>query len=189
MLFYNPPNAAGTPGGAPVATQPQLATQFCNLEEPWRTGVKALAAYTIPKIDVQIAATFRSAPGITNGGNAAPSGVQANFVATNAYLGANSNLGRLLSGTTSQTQNTSLQIINPDTVYLDRDNQLDFRVGKVFRYRGLRSTINLDIYNALNRGTILTANQNYALTNNVWLTPTAITNPRLLKVSLTLDLR
>jgi len=189
MLLYSPPNAGGTPAGSPVVVQPQLPTQYCHLEEPWMTGVKGLASYTVPKIDVQVSAAFRSTPGILTGGNNAPSGLQANMVATNAYLAANSNLGRLLSGTTTPTQNTSLQIINPDTVYLDRDNQLDFRLGKVFRYRGLRSTVNLDIFNALNRSTILTANQNYALTNNVWSAPTAITNPRLLKVSFTLDLR
>jgi hypothetical protein len=124
-------------------------------------------------------------PGITNGGNAQPSGVAANFVATNAYLATNSNLGRLLTGTTSPTQNTTLQIVNPDLVYLDRDNQLDFRVGKVLRWGRTRSTVNLDLYNALNRSTILTTNTSYA----VWQTPTSISNPRLAKISVTLDLR
>jgi hypothetical protein len=143
---------------------------------------------------VQLAVTFRSVPGITNAngngaGGAQPSGLAANFVATNAYLAANSNLGRLLTGTTSPTSNTTLQIINPDAVYLDRDNQIDFRVGKVFRWKGARSTINLDLYNLLNTSSILTANQAYALTNNVWMAPTSITNPRLAKISLTLDLK
>jgi Carboxypeptidase regulatory-like domain len=183
MLTFGPTNAAGTLAGS------QLAREFCHLEEPWMTGFKGLVAYTLPKVDVQLAATFRSTPGATNGGNAQPSGLAANFVATNAYLAANSNLGRLLTGTTTATQNTTLQIISPDTVYLDRDNQLDFRIGKVFKYRGSRSTINLDLYNALNRSTILTANAAYALTNNVWLTPTSISNPRLIKISFTLDLK
>jgi hypothetical protein len=181
MLTFGVTNAAGTAATAGA----QLAQQFCHLEEPWLTSFKGLVVYTMPKVDVQLAATFRSVPGITNGGNAQPSGVAANFVATNAYLAANSNLGRLLTGTTSPTQNTTLQIINPDTVYLDRDNQLDFRVGKVFRFRGTRSTVNLDLYNALNRSTILTANSSFA----AWLAPTSISNPRLLKISLTLDLR
>ena len=35
----------------------------------------------------------------------------------------------------------------------------------------------------------LTANTTYALTNNPWLTPTAIANPRLYKVSFTFDIR
>jgi hypothetical protein len=137
-----------------------------------------------------LSATFRSVPGITNtngngAGGAQPSGLAANFVATNAYLAANSNLGRLLTGTTAATQNTTLQIVNPDTVYLDRDQQLDFRVGKVLRYRGMRSTISLDLYNLLNANTILTANAAYA----AWQTPTSISNPRLMKISLTLDLK
>ena len=93
------------------------------------------------------------------------------------------------TGTTAPTQNTTLQIINPDTVYLDRDNQIDFRVGKVLKYRGLRAPVNLDLYNLTNASTILTANAAYALTNNAWLTPTAISNPRLIKISFTLDLR
>jgi hypothetical protein len=180
MLSFGPANAAGTTAGG------QLAAEFCHLEEPWLTTFKGLVVYTIPKVDVQLAATFRSTPGITNtgngagGGNAQPSGMAANFVATNAYLAANSNLGRLLTGTTAPTQ-----IINPDTVYLDRDHQLDFRVGKVFKYGATRSTVNLDFYNVLNRSTVLTANAAYA----AWLTPLSISNPRLLKISLTLDLR
>jgi hypothetical protein len=180
MLTFGATNAAGT-----AAAGPQLAQQFCHLQEPWLTGFKGLVSYTVPKVDLLVAATFRSVPGITNGGNAQPSGVAANFVATNAYLAANSNLGRLLTGTTSATQNTTLQIINPDTVYLDRDNQLDFRVGKVLRWRRTRSTVNLDLYNALNRSTILTTNASYA----VWQTPTSISNPRLAKISVTLDLK
>jgi hypothetical protein len=189
MLTNGPANAGGT-----VAAGPQLAQQFCHLAEPWLTNFKALVFYTLPKVDVQLAVTFRSVPGLTNtGGNGSggvqPSGLQANFVATNAYLAANSNLGRLLTGTTTATQNTSLQIINPDTVYLDRDNQVDFRVGKVLRWKGTRSTVNLDLYNMFNASTVLTANPAYALTSNVWQAPTSITNPRLAKISLTLDLR
>jgi len=189
MLTNGPANAGGT-----AAAGPQLAREFCHLVEPWLTNFKALVVYTIPKVDVQLAVTVRSVPGVTNtNGNGAggvqPSGLAANFVATNAYLAANSNLGRLLSGTTAPTQNTTLQIINPDTLYNDRDNQIDFRVGKVFKYRGMRSTINLDLYNLTNASSVFTANQAYALTNNVWLTPTSISNPRLMKISLTLDLK
>ena len=184
MLAFGPTNAGGTTAGN------QLPTQFCHLVEPWMTNFKALVVYTLPRVDVQLSATFRSTPGITNAagngsGGVQPSGVAANFTATNAYLAANSNLGRLLTGTTTATQNTTLQIVNPDATYLDRDNQLDFRVGKVFKTGGLRSTVNLDLYNLLNRSTILSVNAAYA----AWLTPTAISNPRLMKISLTLDLK
>jgi len=190
MLSWGATNAAAV---AANGAQPQLAKEFCHLDEPWMTGFKGLVFYTIPKADVQIAATFRSTPGLGNtfgngAGGAQPSGMAANFAASNAYLAANSNLGRLLSGTTQPAQNTTVVIVNPDTIYLDRDNQLDFRVGKVFRFARTRTTVNLDIYNMLNRSTVVTANQTYALTNNPWLTPTAIANPRLFKISFTLDL-
>ena len=189
MLTFGVTNA----GAQNPAASAQLAKEFCHIEEPWLTGFKGLVIYTIPKIDVQLAATFRSVPGVTNtsnaGGGVQPSGQAANFVATNAYLAANSNLGRLLTGTTAATQNTQLQIADPDATYLDRDNQLDFRIGKVFNFGRTKSTVNLDLYNMLNRSTILTANTTYALTNNVWLAPTSISNPRLMKISFTLDLR
>jgi len=188
MLSWGATNAAAV---AANGTQPQLAKEFCHLQEPWMTGFKGLVFYTIPRADVQIAATFRSTPGVANAfgngaGGAQPSGLAANFAATNAYLAANSNLGRTLSGGAATTV---LQVVNPDVVYLDRDHQLDFRVGKVFRLSGTRTTVNLDMYNLLNRSTVLTANQTYALTNNPWQTPTAIANPRLFKISFTFDIR
>ncbi len=185
MLTFGSVNAAGQ-GTAPGA---QLAQQFCHDQEPWLTTFKAYESYTVPKIDVQIAATFRSLPGIGGGGNSVASGLAANFVATNAYLATNSNLGRNLTGTTTPTQSTTLQIADPASVYLDRDNELDLRFGYVVKYRGMRGTINLDLFNALNSSTILAANATYASTNNHWFAPTTITNPRLLKVSFTLDLR
>jgi hypothetical protein len=160
----------------------QLPAEFCSLQEPFLTQFKAYGSYTIPKVDVQVAGTFRSVPGITNGGDGNVSGMAANFVADNAYLAANSTLGRTLSG---GAKNTTVQIVNPDTIYLDRDNELDLRFGKVFVFGRTRSTINLDLYNALNTNTILTANSSFAR----WLAPTSIANARLAKISLTLDLR
>ena len=59
----------------------------------------------------------------------------------------------------------------------------------MFRFSKTRTTVNLDIYNMLNRSTVVTANQTYSLTNNPWLTPTAIANPRLFKISFTFDIR
>ena len=43
--------------------------------------------------------------------------------------------------------------------------------------------------NLTNASTVFAPNQAYALTGNVWLTPTSISNPRLMKVSFTLDLK
>ena len=58
---------------AVVAQVPEAAArcrqQFCSVTEPFLTQFKGYGSYTIPHVDVQVAATFRSMPGMTNGGN------------------------------------------------------------------------------------------------------------------------
>ena len=71
MLTNGPANAGGT-----AAAGPQLAQQFCHLAEPWLTNFKALVFYTLPKVDVQLAVTFRSVPGLTNTNGNGAGGVQ-----------------------------------------------------------------------------------------------------------------
>jgi hypothetical protein len=48
-------------GGGPYA----LSTNnpYCRIEEPYRTDFRGLATYIIPKVDVQVAATWASIPG------------------------------------------------------------------------------------------------------------------------------
>jgi hypothetical protein len=164
-----------------VAVLPELnaganlrPTQFCHRETPWVTQLKGFGVYTVPKIDVQISGTFRSIN---------EASINANFTATNAYLAANSNLGRLLAGTTSATQNITVALLEPNTRYLDRRNELDLRVGKILKYGRNRAVVSLDLYNALNSNAVLSVNQTYAS----WLAPTSILNPRLAKFSVQYD--
>ena len=122
------------------------------------TGFKGLVFYTIPKADVQVAATFRSTPGVANtfgngAGGAQPSGLAANFAATNAYLAANSNLGRVLSGRAANTPRCRSSIRTP-CIWIATTSLISV-IGKVFRLSGTRTTVNLDMYNLLNRSTIL----------------------------------
>jgi hypothetical protein len=49
----------------------------------------------------------------------------------------------------------------------------------------MRATVNLDLYNLTNTSTILAANASFG----AWQTPTIISNPRLMKISMTLDLK
>ena len=169
-------------GGNPSSTLP---SQFCATQEPMQTQFKGYGSYTIPKVDVQIAATFRSVPGVSNGANATgntASGLAAIFTADNAFLATNSTLGQPLN---NKARNIALQIIDPNSKYLDRNNQLDIRFAKVFRYARTRSTVSLDLYNALNSNVVTTASSAFA----TWLTPQAIVNARLMKVSATFELR
>ncbi len=135
------------------------------------TGVKALAIYIIPKIDVQVSGSFRSTPGTA---------LTAGFTATNAYLAASSTLGRALSGNAA---NVVIGIEEPNKVYTERRQELDMRIGKVLRFGRTRTVVSMDIYNALNSDAMINQNQAYA----TWLAPTEILNARLMKFSLAFD--
>jgi len=148
------------------------AIGFCDTTEPYLTQVKGYAVYTIPTIDVQVSGTFRSTPG---------SFINANFNADNAYLAANSTLGRALAGGAA---NIGIQLIEPNTVHLDRVNQLDLRFGKVLRVAGTRTVVSLDIYNATNNNTPLSVNQTFG---GSWLAPQSILDARIAKISFQFD--
>jgi hypothetical protein len=72
-----------------------------------------------------------------------------------------------------------VNLVEPNTLYGDRVNQLDFRLGKTFRFGSRRAMVNFDIYNALNSSVVLQINNNYAL----WQQPQRIMDARLFKFS------
>jgi hypothetical protein len=78
----------------------------------------------------------------------------------------------------------SVALIDPNTVYGDRLNQVDVRVGKVLRFGRTRSTASVDFYNALNVSTVLAQNNTFG---SSWLQPTSIMPARFAKVSLQFD--
>ena len=107
----------------------QRPLQYCDRQSPYLTQAKLFGVYVIPKVEVQVSGTFRSVPGQINGATA-ENFVNVALVATNAFLATNSTLGRPLSG---NAPNTTLQILAPHQHFLDRRNELDFRVGKLLR--------------------------------------------------------
>ena len=145
------------------------SVDMCHLESGFLTQVKLLATYAIPKVDVDIAATFQSLPGPT---------IAANYVATNAEV--QPSLGRPLSG---GAQNVTINIVTPGTLYGDRINSLDLRFSKRLRFRQTRTAVNFDLYNAFNGSDVLTLNNSYAR----WQVPLSILNARLFKVSVQFD--
>jgi hypothetical protein len=165
-LFWAPPGAPNP--ASPRAWRP---AQFCDRQTPWLTQVKGYAVYVIPRIDVQVAGTFRSVPG---------EAMRAVFNASNAYLAANSTLGRPLAG---GAPNISIDLIQPNTLFLERRNELDLRFGKILRAGRSRSIVSVDLFNALNTDVVLTQNNNLA----VWQRPTTILNARLVKFSVQFD--
>jgi hypothetical protein len=169
MLNVNPTgNGAQALAGSPTAWRP---AQWCHRQTPWQTQFKAYAVYTVPRFDVQVSGSFRSVVG---------DALRAVFNASNAYLATNSTLGRPLAGGVA---NLPIDIVEPNTVFLDRRNELDLRFGKVLRSGRSRTVLSVDLYNALNTDALLNVNQNFA----VWQRPTQILNARLVKFSVQFD--
>jgi hypothetical protein len=150
-------------------TTPLTPAAFCDVTEPWLSQFKAIASYVVPKIDVQVSGTLQSIPGPP---------LQANFVVTNAV--ASASLGRPLSGGAA---NVTVPILSPTQMYGDRRNQIDMRIGKVFRLDQMRLTAGVDIANLTNANPVLTQSAAYA----TWLRPQSILTARFVKLSVQLN--
>jgi hypothetical protein len=108
-----------------------------------------------------VSGVFENLPGIS---------YEANYQASNAEIVPS--LGRSLAACGTRagcTSTVTVPLIAPQTLFEPRRSLLDLRLSKVFSIgprRRLRA--NLDIYNALNDGSILTINNNYG---SEWLLP------------------
>ena len=156
----------------PETTTTSALNPYCHVEPPLKTQVKGLASYTVPKIDVQTSAAFQSLPG---------SSLAANYNFPNAVVAQS--LGRNLSG---NVQFANVNLLAPGDLYGDRVNQIDLRVGKIFKVHGYRTQLSLDLYNALNSSAIQTYNQTF-IQAGAWLTPTLILPARFAKITAQFD--
>ena len=136
------------------------------------TRVTGLGSYTIPRIDVQLGATFRSDQG---------GALAANYTATNASIAPS--LGRNLS---NNAPNVTVNLIAPGTVYGDRVNALDLRFVKILKFGRTRSNVGFELYNVTNSAAVLTYNQAF-IPGGAWLTPTSVLQSRYAKISAQID--
>jgi hypothetical protein len=138
--------------------------RFCHVETNLmgQTQVKMIGTYMVPKVDVNLAATFQSTPGPT---------IASNYT----LLATQTTLGRPFTG----VPNVTVNLVEPGTMYGDRANQLDVRFSKIFRFSGRRANLNLDLYNLMNANPVMQENAAFA----VWRTPQRIMDARLFKVS------
>jgi hypothetical protein len=96
-------------------------------------------------------------------------------VSINARLGQG-----VLSNALAATPTTA----SAGALYGDRVNQLDLRIGKIFRFgRTRRTAVNLDVYNALNSSAVLTESTAYG----TFRVPQIVMVGRFFKVSAQLD--
>jgi len=143
---------------------------WCNTSTGFVTRVTGLGTYLIPKIDVQVAGTFRS----DQGGELA-----ANWATTVANTVG---LNRPVAGIAGNT--ITVNLIEPGTLYGDRVNQVDLRFAKILRFGRTRANVGVDIYNVGNAAPVLTYSQAFTVT---WLRPLSVLEPRFVKFSATFD--
>jgi hypothetical protein len=60
-------------------------------------------------------------------------------------------------------------------------------VAKLLPLAGVRTTVNVDVYNALNSSAVTAVNPNYSATGAAWLQPQALLAARLLKLSVQIE--
>jgi hypothetical protein len=173
--------------GVPAVWQ-QLSS--CHVAEPWLTQIRGLATYVVPKVDVQLAASFQFKPGTLGlGGNDSASNgnsVAANYIVTNQAPG-------LTPGTALLNNQQSVNLLLPGELYGDYIRQMDFRAGKILRFGRTRSLVAIDVYNLFNANPGLTYQQTFAPptatqpAGATWFNPQTLLSPRFVRFNVTVD--
>ena len=154
--------ARDTPNGA----------RFCDAVPPFRTTVKASAAYSFP-YDINLSGSFTSIPGPT---------VRADYTVTAGIA------GRPIISSTAGANTLVVNLVQPGSLFLDYQNRLDLRVGKTFKLDRSKIQGFMDVFNVLNAGTALSVNQTYAASGtNSWLAPTTIMDGRYFRFGMQLN--
>lgn len=166
-------NVAGVTFGAAnacfVVDSPQQLYN-CKSGNPYQSRIKLNGSVPLPG-DLQFAFVYQNLPG---------SPYSASTTFTTAQIAPS--LGRPLAGSTA---NVTIDLLPAGSGYLaDRISQLDLRGSKILRTVGKRMQVNFDVYNVFNTSTILTVNSTVGPT---WLTPTAILDGRMAKLSFQID--
>jgi len=154
------------PGLGGFAVTP--VSPYCHAAFGILTQLRGFSSYDVPKLDMQLSATFQSKPGPIQA---------ANYAVPNAAVVPS--LGRNLSGNAA---NVTVNLVAPGTMYGDRINELDVRVAKTLRYRRLRTLLAIDVYNTLNSSAVLSYNPAF-VPGGTWLQPLTIMTPRLIKIT------
>ncbi|HXG86722.1 MAG TPA: TonB-dependent receptor [Vicinamibacterales bacterium] len=141
--------------------------RFCDAVPPFRTTFKMSGAYQLP-YDFQLSGTFFATPG--------PS-INANYTVTAAIA------GRPIIGSTANTPTISVNLIQPNTVFLDYRKQLDMRVARTFRIGGYRIQGFADVFNVLDAGTVLRVTETFGANpaTNAWRNPLTIMDGRYIR--------
>jgi hypothetical protein len=147
----------------PVNINPDTL-RFCDVTPPFRNLYKLSGGYTLP-YDVQVSGSLQAVPG---------SDLQANYTYNSTTAGVT------LTGANSRTIN----LLEPNTVFLDYQTQLDLRFARTFRFGRKRIQGYADIFNFLNASTVASVNQTFGAN---WLRPLVVMQARRLQLGARFD--
>jgi hypothetical protein len=155
----------GSTTAATTARDNPNGLRFCDSVPPFRTTFKMSGAYQLPW-EFQLSGTFMAIPGPD---------VDANYT-VNAGIA-----GRPIIGSTAGGTTISVNLAEPNTVFLDYQKKLDLRLARSFRFDRYRVQGFADIFNVLNAGTVDRVNETYG---TQWLTPLRLMEARYLRFGL-----
>ena len=141
--------------------------RFCDSISPFRTTLKLSGAYQLP-YEFQLSGTFMAVPG---------SSVNANYAVTAAIA------GRPILGSTGGATTITVNLIDPNTEFLDYRKTFDLRLARNFRFDRYRLQPFADIFNVLNFGTVTRVNETFGSNpaTNAWMNPLAIQDGRYIR--------
>lgn len=155
-----------------IASAVTPVSPYCHVAYGILTQLRGLASYHVPKVDVQLAATFQSKPGAV---------LAADYAVPNEQVAAT--LGRNLSG---DAPNVTVNLIAPGARRGDRINEIDIRIAKLLKFGRSRAMLAVDVYNALNSSAVLTYNTAF-VSGMTWPQPLTILTPRFLRLTGEID--
>ena len=169
----------------------QWPQAFCHRESGWKTNVKGLAVYSVPKIDVLLSGTFRSLP---YPGNEFPSVQSQSLGGTVLALNIPGVVNQTSLGRPFGSGNVVefLNIVQPGALYGDRLNAMDLRVSKILKH-GIsqegRIHVNFDVYNLFNSNTTEVYQRTYTAPGptSAYLNPLSIMSARFFKITAQFD--
>jgi hypothetical protein len=171
-----PEQGTGVNGANTSVAGGSLVNPYCLTNEPYRTQIRGLASYTIPRVGVLVAGTWSVNPGAS---------LAANYVVNNAVIaGGPQPLGRVLSGGAA---NVTVNLLEPNTVFGERRQNIDLRVSKIVRFGRTRTQVGIDIYNLMNTDTVTAYTQTFSPTTTSWLTPNTIVPARYVRFNAQID--
>ncbi len=173
--------------------------RFCdefNLEDgttvPYSTNIKLNASYPVPWQGLILSAVLQS---IDDGGLAQsytlartpatryPDGSASFLVANQPAPAAPNGLAgtTVFAGLIQASQSVPLR--NDEIVHGERLNQLDIKIGKTFKIRGLTIAPNFEVFNVTNSDKVITyGSTSYAISAGTYLKPNSIVQGRIIGI-------